>query len=116
MIDIKCSLDHDLAVRQNKRLCIYYKTGLCAPCQIFTPKYQRFPNYFGNIQFGICDLDEMQGEINSIHSPITIIPTLILYRNGKEINRLEGLPQQRPARKLSLALRYYLLDEQIQKQ
>eukprot|EP01024_Parvocaulis_polyphysoides_P023758 TRINITY_DN21920_c0_g1_i2.p2 TRINITY_DN21920_c0_g1~~TRINITY_DN21920_c0_g1_i2.p2 ORF type:complete len:118 (+),score=15.01 TRINITY_DN21920_c0_g1_i2:75-428(+) len=116
MISINSFKHHDDIVKSSQKLCVYYKTTFCAPCQQFTPKYSGFPNFFRNVQFAICDLDDIQEEtIDSIDPPICTVPTFILYLDGKEIYRLEGLPQQRPARKLSLAVRQYFLGEEIQK-
>ena len=40
---------------------------------------------------------------------IAVLPTVILYRSGQEVHRLEGAPQQRPARALAQALTRHLL-------
>ena len=43
---------------------------------------------------------------------VRTLPTFVLLKAGAEVHRLEGAPQQRPARKLALALRTHLLGEE----
>lgn len=43
---------------------------------------------------------------------IKTLPTFVLLRAGAEAARLEGVPQQRPARKLAQAIRQHLLGQQ----
>jgi hypothetical protein len=40
---------------------------------------------------------------------IGTLPTFLLLREGREVHRLEGVPQTRPARALAQALRAHLL-------
>jgi uncharacterized protein YigA (DUF484 family) len=40
---------------------------------------------------------------------IATLPTLLLLKGGEEVHRLAGVPQQRPSRALSLAIRRHLL-------
>lgn len=48
------------------------------------------------------------GEIlNTIHT----LPTFLYFKQGKEVHRVEGVPQKRPARAVAQAMRHHLLDE-----
>lgn len=47
------------------------------------------------------------GELLSIGT----LPTFVLIKGGAEVHRVEGAPQQRPARKLAQAIRQHLLGE-----
>lgn len=42
---------------------------------------------------------------------IRTLPTFLLLRDGVEASRLEGVPQQRPARALAQAIRQHLLGQ-----
>ncbi len=42
---------------------------------------------------------------------IATLPTFVLVRGGAEVHRVEGVPQQRPARKLAQAIKQHLLGE-----
>lgn len=45
---------------------------------------------------------------------VTTLPTFLLLRSGEEVHRVEGVPQQRPARRLAQAVRQHLLGEEPQ--
>ena len=42
---------------------------------------------------------------------ISTLPTFVFIKHGVEVHRQEGVPQQRPARKVAQALRQHLLGE-----
>lgn len=42
---------------------------------------------------------------------IRTLPTFLLLKGGAEVARLEGVPQQRPARRLAQAIREHLVGE-----
>lgn len=56
-----------------------------------------------------CRCLQELGELLDIHT----LPTFSLVKGGVEVHRVEGVPQQRPARALSLALRKHLLGEAV---
>jgi hypothetical protein len=49
-------------------------------------------------------LQEVGDELN-----ISTLPTFILYLHGKEVHRIEGVPQHRPARVLAKVISQFLL-------
>lgn len=61
----------------------------CGPCRMLAPILEEIANeYSDKIKFTKIDVDENQN-IGSEHQ-IANIPTLILFENGKEINRHVG--------------------------
>lgn len=75
------------------------KTGLvlvdfyadwCGPCRAMTPVLDKVAEDFqGRAVIAKLNIDEAQSI--AAQYQVTSIPTLILYRNGKEVGRLVGL-------------------------
>ena len=62
----------------------------CAPCRVMTPIVEQVSEHFQNkIVVGKVDIDSEQK--TSANLQVTSVPTLILFKDGKEFNRLIGL-------------------------
>jgi thioredoxin 1 len=76
----------------------------CMPCRMIAPAVEAIANqYAGKVKVGKMDADN-----NMTPSQLGIrgIPTLLLFRNGKVVDRIVGaVPQQEIARRLDSALR-----------
>ncbi|WP_210330615.1 thioredoxin TrxC [Aliikangiella sp. G2MR2-5] len=67
----------------------------CGPCIQFAPAYEKFASLVGN-QLRLLKVDTQQNQQVSVDFNIRSIPTLALFRGGREIGRLSGalpLPQ-----------------------
>ena len=61
----------------------------CGPCQMIAPTIEMLAEeYEGKVKVGKVDVDEEQ-EI-AIKYGVASIPTLVLFENGKEVNRKVG--------------------------
>ena len=61
----------------------------CPPCRAIAPIYERLSDdYKGKVAFAKMDTDQNQ------HTPMTYgiqaIPTMVLFKNGKEVDRIIG--------------------------
>ena len=62
----------------------------CAPCRMLTPIVEKVAEHFdGKIVVAKIDIDDNQKIASQFL--VTSIPTLILFKDGKEINRFIGL-------------------------
>lgn len=62
----------------------------CGPCRMMTPVLEKVAkDVKGKAVIGKLDIDKAQKIASEFQ--VTSIPTLILYRNGKEVGRLVGL-------------------------
>ena len=62
----------------------------CGPCRAIAPILEEVAHDLdGKIQVGKLDIDDSHAIPKAHH--VTSVPTLILYKDGKEINRLVGL-------------------------
>ena len=60
----------------------------CGPCRMMAPVFEESSKAHGNIKFAKVDVDA-HGEISQ-ELGIRSIPTVIFYKDGKEINRFVG--------------------------
>lgn len=90
-------------------VCVYITAPWCFRCRQVFEKVAGFPADHASINFYSVDLEECEelGELLDIRT----LPTFVLLRDGAEVARLEGAPQQRPARRLAQAIRQHLLGE-----
>lgn len=62
----------------------------CGPCRMMTPVLEKVAKEVkGKAVLGKLDIDKAQKV--AAHFQVTSIPTLILYKEGKEVGRLVGL-------------------------
>jgi thioredoxin 1 len=62
----------------------------CGPCRMMTPVLEKVAKEVkGKAVIGKLDIDKAQKIASQFQ--VTSIPTLILYKNGKEVGRLVGL-------------------------
>ena len=61
----------------------------CGPCRLVAPVVEALAKeYVGRVAFGELDVDENQGTAMRFHT--MSIPTLLILKNGKEIDRIIG--------------------------
>lgn len=79
----------DSAVRSSPRLLIDCWAPWCGPCRMLAPVFEALAkDYGGKVVFAKLDTDESPRTATAlgIHS----IPTLVFYKDGKQVDRLTG--------------------------
>ena len=62
----------------------------CGPCRMLSPVIEEVAGEMhGSVTFGKVDIDHSQKIASTFQ--VTSVPTLILFKDGKEVNRLVGL-------------------------
>ena len=62
----------------------------CAPCRRMAPIFEDLANeYAGRVQFAKLNVDEAE-QVPSTYGTFSI-PTLIIFKDGQEVNRIIGL-------------------------
>jgi len=76
----------------------------CMPCRMIAPAVEAIANqYAGKVKVGKMDADS---NMTPARLGIRGIPTLLLFRNGKVVDRIVGaVPQQDIARHIDSAMR-----------
>ncbi len=74
----------------------------CGPCRMLTPILEKVAkDLTGKATIAKLDIDKAQKTASSLQ--ITSIPTLILFKNGKEVGRLVGLRDEKTIKDLVLS-------------
>ena len=77
-------------IKNNKIALIDFWAGWCGPCRALAPTIEELANdYSGRVLVGKLDVDESPktAECYQVFS----IPTLIVFKNGCEVERIVGL-------------------------
>lgn len=75
---------------KNKLVLVDFWASWCAPCRIMAPVLNEVAEELsGNSQVGKVNIEEYQSLAQKFQ--VRSIPTLILFKNGKEINRFVGV-------------------------
>ena len=78
---------------KNKVVLVDFWASWCAPCRMMAPILNDVASELsGDMYVGKVNVDQCQGLANKYR--VRSIPTLILFKNGKEINRFVGVKQK----------------------
>lgn len=75
-------------LNSNGVVCVAFKATWCGPCKIMSPILDQLSEEINDAVIGIVDVEE-QRELASKHN-VKGIPTLVFFKDGKEIKRLSG--------------------------
>ncbi|MGL4348640.1 MAG: thioredoxin [Chlamydiales bacterium] len=70
----------------------------CGPCRMLTPILESLAKEMGN-QLAFLQLDVGVNEKTAGAYQVTMVPTLILFKAGKEVDRLTGLHNEKALKK-----------------
>ena len=78
----------DEVLKSQKRVLLDFFASWCGPCRMVTPIVDEISEERTDIKVGKVDVDE-DGEL-AIRYGVSSIPTLIVFEDGLEINRIVG--------------------------
>lgn len=79
--------------KQDTPLVVDFWAGWCMPCKIFAPVVEELSDELdGRVNFGKVDVDD-QRELAAEYN-IVSIPTLVIFKNGEEQERMVGVRQK----------------------
>lgn len=75
---------------KNKIILVDFWASWCAPCRLMAPVLNEVADELtGNAHVGKVNIEQYQSLASSYK--IRSIPTMVLYKNGKEVNRFVGV-------------------------
>lgn len=90
MIEYVNKVEFENKISNSKNLIIadFFATW-CGPCQMLTPILEQISEEIENIDILKIDID-IEREI-ALEKEIDVVPTMLFIKNGKELNRIEGV-------------------------
>ena len=67
---------------------LYFTATWCGPCKAIASTVQAYADKYPNINFYKIDVDEL--EELTMYSGVNCMPTFQLYKNGENVQTLEG--------------------------
>lgn len=75
---------------KNRTVLVDFWAGWCVPCRMMAPVLNNMAEELnGNAFIGKIDVEQYQGLANKFK--IRNIPTMVLFKNGKEVERFVGI-------------------------
>lgn len=62
----------------------------CSPCKKLEPIMDKLEKEFSNVKFVSVDIDDIPNLAKQYQ--IRSLPTIILFKNGREMKKIQGLP------------------------
>ena len=86
--------DFDTAVlKADKPVVVDFWAAWCGPCRMIAPFVEELANEYGE-QAVVAKMDTDANPMTPTKFGIMGIPTLIFFKDGKEVDRIVGVPRQ----------------------
>ena len=76
-------------LKSNKVILVDFYATWCGPCQMLGPILEEIAGEIQNFDIAKINIDENQ-EL-AIENEIEVVPTMLIYKNGQVVERVEGL-------------------------
>ncbi len=76
-------------IQNGSSLILDFGAAWCSPCKKLEPILEELSEKYSAIPFYKCDVGENQQVASHFH--IFSVPTVIFFKEGREINRISGL-------------------------
>jgi len=75
-------------IKDNSEVLVDFFAEWCQPCKILSPTLEALSEEFENIKFVKVDIDTLESLAEEFN--VEAVPTLILFKDEKEVTRQEG--------------------------
>lgn len=77
------------AIRSGNLVVIDFVATWCGPCRMLAPKLEAMVTKYPTVRFCKVDVDALDDVASS--QGVTAMPTVVLYKNGREVARIVGV-------------------------
>lgn len=85
---ISSSAEFDSAIAADKLVVVDFFATWCGPCKMIAPMIEKFATEYSTADFYKLDVDELPEVAQK--NEVSAMPTLVLYKNGKEVAKVVG--------------------------
>ena len=78
------------AIQGSKLVVIDFFATWCGPCKALGPKLEDLASKHSDVRFAKIDIDASGMEDVASSQNISAMPTLVCYKNGREVGRVVG--------------------------
>jgi thioredoxin 1 len=97
------SKSFDDLLKEKKPLCVDFFATWCGPCQMLHPIIEEMAKEEDEKRFIVAQLDIDKAPKIAAKYQVMSVPTLIIFKNGKEANRMIGaMPKEMIIEKMEL--------------
>merc|ERR1712141_823882 len=75
-------------INQDKICIVDFHAQWCGPCKMIAPKFQEFATKYTNVIALKVDVDDLDDTAQKME--ISAMPTFLVLKGGKEVDRLMG--------------------------
>lgn len=92
MVQVLNDQDFNTATSTHSVVLIDFFAEWCGPCKMLAPIVEQLPGKLSNVLVAKVNIDESPALADRFQ--ITSIPTLVLLKDGKEVERVMGLKDE----------------------
>jgi thioredoxin len=79
----------DEVINSEKPVVVDFSATWCSPCRILNPIIDKISTELKNVKIGKVDIEENRDL--AVEYKVSSIPSLVFFKNGKEIHRFVGI-------------------------
>lgn len=80
----------DNLIEQGTLTIVKYGATWCGPCKMIAPILEELADTYGSVTFVDVDIDDEEASDSTAKNEVTMVPTVIFYKNRKEVDRFVG--------------------------
>lgn len=92
----------DNLIEQGTLTIVKYGATWCGPCKMIAPILEELSENYGSVNFVDVDIDDEEASECTAKNDVTMVPTVIFYKDGKEVERFVGF---RPKEDIELLIK-----------